>query len=546
LLQRAVLRGFDLAAPILRRAGVDYPQFRAILGLKLTLDRKRPRPAWGTREGPGKRLDPFVVNLILYSAFGFVPVGVIASAGSPLVAFTVVHSFVLVMVGLGLVSDFSSVLLETRDQQILGARPVAPKTLLAARLAHIVVYLALLSGSLAAGSLIVIAVRYGVVALLLPLTLALGNVLVLAATGALYLLVMRYFDQERVRDVIVYVQIVVVMTWMFGYQILPRLIDMKALATTDIAGRWWTYLYPPAWLAGLLDLATGRSGPPQWILATLALVGPAVAFVALDRLGPSFRVAPVAAHRRRPRKPRRVVFHQRLAALFRRWPATRAGFELTWQLCAGDRQFKLRTYPAMAMIFIFGFVALRPNQGLEELVASLAQSVRYLPLLYLSAILAPAAISEARNSETPAAAWIYWSAPIARPGALLAGALMAVLMQLVMPAFGLLAAVCLAIWGLNVLADVVLAAGVTWLTSVLFAWWEERYFPFSCPVSVRQTSGRLGRLVLLALVPLLAGFIHWGLTFVPWGVHAAMLPVYGAALLLTVAYARTDWRSMRA
>ena len=68
---------------------------------------------------------------------------------------TMVNTFVMAMMGLMLIGDFTNVLVDTTDNTVLLPRPVGDRTLLAVRTAHIVSYLGALSLALCAGTLVI-------------------------------------------------------------------------------------------------------------------------------------------------------------------------------------------------------------------------------------------------------------------------------------------------------------------------------------------------------------------------------------------------------
>ena len=143
------LRLFDSVAWLIRAVGADYPQFRAILEAKLTMDTRRTTVGYQVyRKDKDKPGNALLATLVWYAFMGVMIAPAAFVADSALVGLTFVHATVMMMLGLSLVADFSSVLLDTTDVAILHPRPVSGRTILTARIAHIVIYLALLSLSL--------------------------------------------------------------------------------------------------------------------------------------------------------------------------------------------------------------------------------------------------------------------------------------------------------------------------------------------------------------------------------------------------------------
>ncbi|MFP3472199.1 hypothetical protein R0J90_19295, partial [Micrococcus sp. SIMBA_144] len=66
-----------------------------------------------------------------------------------------------------MISDFSSVLLDVRDQTVIGTRPVDHRTISAARAIHVTVYLFFLTAPILSVPLVVGIVQFGVIFALL-------------------------------------------------------------------------------------------------------------------------------------------------------------------------------------------------------------------------------------------------------------------------------------------------------------------------------------------------------------------------------------------
>ena len=349
---------------------VDYVQFRALLEVKLTLDGRRQ--AIQSRGSDKNSSGKFLGTLLFYALMGLF-LGITAThVASPLVGMTVVHAFVMVMLSMSLIADFSSVLLDPADNTILQPRPVDGRTILIARVAHVTVYLAALALSMSLCTLIVGPIRFGW--LFLPVflaTLVCGVTLVVFGVQVFYLAAMRFINIEKFRDVILYVQIAMTVALVGGMQIMPRVMELGVLKQVTIADRWWIYLFPPTWMAAPVDLMAGNVGTPQIILTILAVLTPLLGmFLVVKVLAPGFNralaqldQAPGAQRIEWSAMRRGSSRVQRWAQLMTKPGTQRATFELVWQLASRDRQFKLRTYPSIAFLLLFGFIMLFKDFG---------------------------------------------------------------------------------------------------------------------------------------------------------------------------------------
>jgi ABC-2 type transport system permease protein len=552
---KLVLAVFDTFAWLLRKLGVDYRQFRAILEAKLTIDTRSRRAGVETQQSRRKSPKNVFVWTLFFNALMGAFIGItVAVADSPLVGMTIEHSFVMLMVGMILIADYSTVLLDTADSQILQPRPVSNRTILVARLAHITTYLTLLTLSLAAGAFVAGTVKYHwLLPLVFGVTLIAATLFVLSVVAVLYLLLMRFINEEKLRDLITYVQIAMTVVLVGLWQLVPRMMDMRRLKERRIDDARWIYFYPPTWFAAPTDLLAGNAAGPQLILTALAVGGPLVALLVVLWLAPAFRVTPESAvSAARPFDPpaargQRSNLAETLATIVIRRPSERPLFGFIWRLTARDRQFKRRTYPGFAFIFIFAAIfMLRDDQGLSHALATLGETKKYLLLLYFAGLMIPSAVANIRFTEQPEAAWIYAAAPLEQPGVVLAAAVKVLMLQLIVPTFVLITALTLVLWGPRIIPDIILAFCATLVVCWLHAFLLGRALPFSEPFGAMEASGRLVRSLLLFVGPAAFGLAHYGLTFVPYGVAAGVPIAIGLNFLVARQYARTTWARLSA
>ncbi|MEP0842588.1 MAG: hypothetical protein HRF43_07735 [Phycisphaerae bacterium] len=565
---RCVLALFDLLAPLIRLMGADYGPFRAILETKLILDGRRRSPAAPPVEAkarPGrpakadrKPANMFARSLVVYAVMGLMLLPFVRGA-APLVGMTVVNAYLMVMIAMALVADFSSVLLDTSDNAILQPRPVDGRTVLLARGAHVATYLTLLTLSLSL--VVLIAGSFTIHPLFAPVfaaTLCCSIALVVSATHVLYALAMRLTTPERLRDIITYMQIGFSVLVVGGYQLLPRLVDFGELRRADISDRSWIYWFPPAWLAGPIDLLTGHAGRAQVTLSCLAVIVPAASLLfVLKVVGPRFNRLLLAAETDAPgalgrretvqREPRRTA-GDALAAWVTRSPAERGAFELIWRLCGRDRPFKMRTYPALFFPFIFSLGFLLAGRGdAMEALRDLPGTQKHLFLLYMASAMIPNVLMQLRFSEKHEAAWVYFSLPIGDPGEVLFGTLKAVMLRFIVPGFALISLPVAAFWGLRSLPDVGVAFCALLFISAMEALLYARALPFSTAFGALEMSGRFVRSMLLMGVPAAIGGVHYGLSMLaPVGLVPLAGLLLGGAWLAARNYRRTSWPALRA
>jgi ABC-2 type transport system permease protein len=520
-----ILDGFRRLFELLK---VDYPKFKELLWVKLTIDNRQEKSV------VQRRSNKDVSNSMIWVMFTYAFIGLFAGLllvqiPSPFTALILVQSMIMVMTAVALISDFSSVLLDTTDNAILQFRPVDGRTLAVARIVHVTLYMLMITLSLSLGTLVVGTVKYGpVFTLTFPVSLVFSVLFIVFLSNIFYLLLIKISGEERFRDIILYFQIFMAAVALGSYQLLPRFIGAALLKDFSIEIRWWTYLVPPAWVAAPVDAAVRGVMSRQALALTLMGIGLPVLFVILvvRYLAPRFNEAlleleKTGSGREKKRLSRSLLlFFSRIATSR---PVERAAFQLVWLISGRDRKFKLKTYPTFGyMLIIAAVMSLRGKGGLAQMLQNLPNTKLYLVFLYLGCMLIPMTLFQMRLSDQFQAAWIYRSLPIARPGDLFRGGVKAMVVKFGVSIFFLLSIPTLFIWGPPVIDDVGLAFVNMIFTSYVLSLIVKNELPFAKPYGVgREAQKGIAGFILLIL-PGFLGIVHFGLTSVPYGVPAAV------------------------
>ena len=213
-----ILRLFRPFRKLIEWAGINYQQFEVILGAKLTMDNRK---MLGNNSQKKTLKNAMLLQVFIYGLIGGYMAMLLMKGSSALFFFsTLFFSFIMIMVIMGLIAEFNTILFDTRDNSILLPRPVTPRTLLFVRIMHIMIYLMLISLSLSLIPLIVFATMFGVPAMLLLLTdVILITLFSVFLTNMIYLLLMKLTTGERLKDIIVYSQIFMAIIFMGAYQL---------------------------------------------------------------------------------------------------------------------------------------------------------------------------------------------------------------------------------------------------------------------------------------------------------------------------------------
>ncbi|MFD2938119.1 hypothetical protein [Spirosoma flavum] len=541
----------DRVQSLFRLLGADYGQLRAIVQVKLIMDNRRSLVSLGRYGKPSAESNSnFTRVLGIYTLVGgLISLAMLSTPERDMLFFplTLQFSYIMALCAMTLISDFSSVILDSSDNQIILPRPVGSRTLWLARIVHISSYLFAIALSLSVGGVLVIGYRFGALAALTFLTMSLlSAVLMVFLTNVFYLVLMRFINEEKLREVINYFQIVMAVLFYGGYQLLPRLIDSREILTQTIEHTWWHYLIPPMWMAATVDVFIQPIlDSTHIIFGSLALLMPFAGLWFMNRfLTANFtqklsgidnesqsEASPLSAPRT---QSVRTNWLEKLAT----WATTnaleRAAFTFTWRITGRDRKFKLKTYPQL------GF-------GLAYVVAMSFQSRSigssgffYLFALYFAGLYVMVAQYQLGISDNYKASWIYGSAPIQAPGDVLSGSLKALIIKLLIPFYTLLASYILYRYGLDKINDVLLAFSNSLIMLVSAALLSTRYMPFSvAPDALKQNNTARGLLVSIVLA--IVGLSHFGLTLVPYGVWVAIPASVFTFWYILHQYKKTSW-----
>src|SRR5690606_2416036 len=131
-------------------------------------------------------------------------------------------------------------------------------------------------------------IKHGVIfSLVFLLMLILMDLLVVVLTAMLYLAVLRFFDGEKLKDMINYVQIGFTIAITIGYQLLIRLFDIVHFDVV-FQPKWWQVFIAPVWFGAPFEVLLKGSRDPLFIGFTLlALLVPILAILIYIKLMPS-------------------------------------------------------------------------------------------------------------------------------------------------------------------------------------------------------------------------------------------------------------------
>lgn len=525
-----VLKILDKFQTLYIKFGVNYKTMRMILQIKLTMDGRRVSSIMKSNKNTDESNDKNnYMYVLMINAFISIFIGLIIMSMSSLQATNIVIGINLFMMVSIMISDFSAVLLDVKEKNILLPRPIDSKTFNAAKTTHICIYLTGLSLSLNMIPLIIGTVKYGVLFFVIFIIENILSVLiVIAITALLYTLVLKFFDGEKLKDIINYFQILLAFIFALGYQLVGRVFNITNIRS-DYVPEIWHALLPSMWFAAPFGiLIDGNKEPFLIFLFVLAIIGPIILMALyikrvlpyfeknLQKLNDNGGAVSLKCEKKK----------EFIAALVCRGNIEKSMFKFTQNMIATERNLKLKVYPSIAialfMPVIFMFID-REKSFTDNIQTGYGGKIHLI--IYISIFLLCFCTAFVNNSDNYKGAFIYKVLPIENPGAILKGAVKGTIFKLIIPVYILEALVFLILKGPSIIIDLITMFLVLLISSLVYFKVSNKAMPFS----VKFATADSGKLIwpgiitamLLGILILIHLFIRNNMIFV--GIYALVL-----------------------
>ena len=534
------LRILDLFRGIYTKLGVDYNIMRLIIQAKLTLDCRRvPTMSEGPIEGKEKNY--FYSSLIVYAILGVIFLPIILMNIDSRIKMSVYFSCFMILLLTVLISDFSSVILDVNDKDIIGIRGVEPKTLNAAKTTHIFIYIFMLSLSISGFSLIA-SLRFGIqYFLLLVLSIVLIDILMIIITAIMYLIILKLFKGEKLKDMLNIFQICFLLLFTIGYQFIARSFDFMH---TDIAYNqsWWNILFIPMWFSSNFSLLDGKPIDSIGIvLSILSIVVPIVSLVIYKKLVPVFEKNLQKLNDNTYKsKSKKEKLSIKVSKLICREKEERAIFNFVYNILDKDRDFKTKVYPSLALGAFMPIIMIftsYDNSGIINYLMEIRKSYLFLSG-YLGIVIMQNIITMVQYSSEFEGAWIYEVLPIKNIRNIYTGMFKSSIYKLFFSSFILLSIVFIVIFKLEVIKHLVVLFLSGILVSMVSFKLNEKHLPFSKPYNVGTSSKN----IIVVFKSMITTGILVGIHFGVISMNINVL-IYTYALIL-VGIIKISWNSI--
>ncbi len=534
----------DRCQGMITRFGVDYASFRLIVGTKFLL---------ATREkvGVGIQLNQkastsqhtlrnsFMLNLLMGAFLALmlflVPV--------PIYAFTTFFGTMFVMVFLTMLTNYSGLMLDPRDRLLYTVRGVSDRTMNAARLTVVGFYLTLNVVALGLPGVIIAGIQpqFGVMAAIgMMVSLLIMALFTYMLALFIYLVVLRLFDGEMLKNILNLVQIAMIIGIYLASQILPRISVSAAFMHVGTPHLVWYEIFAvPMWFAGLPLLFMGQFNTLSFVMTGLSIVATVVLTITFVHMAPQFEQYLAKLENSGTGRRKQSLYFRLTQRLFARTQMERTYYDFGWHILREEREFKLRVYPQLAyslvipVVFMFSF----SEGGLQSGLTIAKYFGPYAILAFAMAI--PIAVYSLGFSSQPDAMRLFQRVPFEQQGFLLRGIVKAMFVRLLLPLMLILTLV-FTIWGgLNALLASSAMMMLTYAVA-LFAGsvMDKSSLPFSRDFDPNRNAGGTATLVLtLPIMAIMMVIIIVGGIFHNPIIAGGLLLVGGvAAFLLSGTY----------
>lgn len=527
------LKFLDKFQGIYEKFDVDYEKMRLILKVKLTMDERKVPTIMNDNRKEDNGKNKFMKSLLFYGLMGLF-IGMLTFLSiNKMYVYTMFFGMFMFLVLTVFISDFSSVLLDVRDRNLIATRGVSNRTINAAKITHICYYVFLISLSLC-WLAIIGSFKSGILTgVLFLLEIFVVDIFMIVITALLYFFILKFFNGEKVKDIINFVQIMLTIVMAIGYQFLGRifnLVDFNIIYTEKL----WNLIFPPMWFASPIYLAQGGTPSPINIaLTVIAIIVPLISIIVYIKQSNKFELylSKLNSNDSKEKEKKKGIFF-RLGRFFCRSNAEKAYYTLANSIMKKEREFKLKVYPSLGftiifpLLFIFIFSQDNKFNSILEWQNSLANSKNYLNI-YFFALMISTVMTMIQYSKFYKAAWIFRTTPLTDEGEIYRGSYKAFLFNVLLPLYIFESIIFILCFKAKVIIHLIIALLFITLMIPSLHMMSKFSLPFTEEFNAKDSGSNVVSMVLSMCIVGAGAFIHNIL-----GQRIELLAIYGGILII--------------
>lgn len=474
------LKILDKFRSLFEKFGIDYNLMRAILKTKLTLD-SRAVSVLNQNNKKNSESTSIIKRYLLHLIFGVFLAFFVYFIKDEMIRMIYLSGALFFMTTMYLISDFSFVLLDTKDKNILLTRPVDGRTVSLSKLLHILIYMFRLNIFIAGPSLIAIVKINGAAAIpIFIMEIVLMDLLIFLVTAYIYLLVLKFFDGEFLRNIINLIQILLTVLVTVGYQIAVRMIDFTDLQNITYTFNLNNYFNPILWFGAPFEIVfNGGRDMYLYIFTVLLITVPLISFIFYLRLSKRMESLLLKLESEGKEKPKKHRIEFIIGRLLNRNEISRQAYYFSNAVLRSDRSLKLRIYPSLSTGILFPVIMIF-NMSVRGQQYN-ANGFEYL-YMYFSFTIIPSVFELLQFSSACKGSYTYLSSGFDNTRQLYKGLLQSAAIRLVIPLLMLNGAVYIFLFKERFLADIIvlILSGIAIMPVIGRIHFE--HLPFSRPV----------------------------------------------------------------
>jgi len=488
------LKILDKFQGLFEKIGIDYKVMRIILRTKLVLDSRSAPVIANQKKKENTENASFIKRYLLHLIFGGLLALLIYFIKDEMIRMIYFSGAFFFMTSMYLISDFSYVILDTKDKKILLPKPIDSKVVTMSKVLHVLIYMFRLNLFLAGPSLLAIVRLNGFIAApIFILEILLMDLLIFLVTAFIYLLILRFFDGELLRNIINLIQIMLTILVTVGYQIAIRMIDFTEIQNIAYNFEPHNYFNPILWFGAPFEIVfNGGRELYLYIFTLLSIVVPITCFIIY--LGLSKRMESLLLKLEGEGKERRAkhMIEFLMGKIFIWNNIKRQAYHFVCAVLRSDRSLKLKLYPALSIGVLFPVIMLfnMRVRGNYDTVSG----YEYL-YLYFTFMVFPSVLELIKYSSAWKGSYVYYTSGFQNIKELNSGLLLAVTLRMFIPLSLVNCAVYILIFKDLFINDmlVIMLASLVILPVIYRVMFEE--LPFSKEIDASNQTKNFGKFI---------------------------------------------------
>jgi len=427
------LKILDKFRGLFEKMGIDYKVMRIILKTKLVLDsRSAPIIENQKKKESGEESISFIRRYLLHLVFGVLLAFFIYFIKDEMIRMIYFSGAFFFMTSMYLISDFSYVILDTKDKKILLPKPIDSKVITMSKVLHVLIYMFRLNLFLAGPSLLAIVRLNGFLAApIFILEILLIDLLIFLITAFIYLLILRFFDGELLRNIINLIQIMLTVLVTVGYQIAMRMIDFTEIRNIAYRFEPHNYFNPILWFGAPFEiLFNGGKESYLYVFTLLSVIVPVACFLLYLRLSKRMESLLLKLEGEGKERRSRHIIENLMGKLFIRNNIKRQAYHFSCAVLRSDRSLKLKIYPALSVGILLPVIMLFNMRMRMDYDTTGGYEYMYLYFVFM---VFPSVLELIKYSSAWKGSYVYYTSGFQHTRELNSGILTSVTIRLFIP-----------------------------------------------------------------------------------------------------------------